>query len=64
MKLDAYLSWKQLSQAEFGRQIGVTQARVSQLCSGERPSLTLAQVIERVTEGAVGLSEWTEQKAA
>jgi predicted transcriptional regulator len=64
MKLDAYLSWKKLSQAEFAQSLGITQARVSQLCAGQRPSLALAQMIERATESAVGLGEWPEKKAA
>lgn len=64
MKLADYLTKHDLSQAEFAEIVSVSQARIAQLCSGDMPSLKLAQRIDVATKGAVRMSEWGGDKKA
>lgn len=69
MKLDAYLTEKGISQAEFGKKLSppVSQGLVSQwINGGTRVTLDNALEIERVTDGAVTVRDCSEmfQKAA
>lgn len=53
MKISEFLSERQMSQAEFGRLVGVTQGRVSQWIAGEPVPPARWRKIEEVTQGLV-----------
>ncbi|MCR9236181.1 MAG: helix-turn-helix domain-containing protein [Alphaproteobacteria bacterium] len=61
------LAQKHLSvrpQLDVSRQLGVSQAYLSQLLSGQRrPSLELAVRIEQMTGGTVPASSWVDDPA-
>jgi DNA-binding transcriptional regulator YdaS (Cro superfamily) len=48
-----FLAKTGIKRSAFARQIGVTPGRVTQICNGEHPSLTVAAAIERVTAGEI-----------
>lgn len=57
--LSQYLSREKVNQVAFATRIEATQATVSRLARGkQQPTLALAERIERVTEGQVGLKDW------
>lgn len=60
MTLAQYLHSENLTQAEFARRLGVNQATVSKLASGERRSTSIetARRIAAVTGGAVPITAW------
>lgn len=61
-KLREHLNQARISQVAFADLIGVRQATVSRLCSGEQvPSLELAVRIERETKGAVPANSWVPE---
>ncbi len=63
-KLRDHLTQSRISQVTFADLIGVRQATVSRLCSGEQvPSLELAVRIERETKGAVPANSWVPEPA-
>jgi len=58
MELKDFLFKNKISQADFSRKIGVTQARVSQIVNKKRnPSSHLMKIIEEVTNGEVTMQE-------
>jgi len=58
MDIPTYLEKHSLSQAEFGKRVGVTQGMVWQWLQGKRPvSPTSAIQIERATDGEIGRAE-------
>ncbi len=59
MKLADWLKTTGTTQAALARMIGVSQGRVSQLVSGETPSLELALAIEEASKGAVTPADFT-----
>lgn len=61
--LGTYLKNHGIRQADFAAAIGATQATVSKLIAGGRPSLSLAVSIERATGGAVAASSWIPDTA-
>jgi hypothetical protein len=62
--LDSYLTDNKIKEADFGPLIGRDRSMVSKLRRGiVRPSIDLADVIERVTGGAVPLKAWVEPAA-
>jgi len=64
MKLGNYLQQNSLSQEEFGRRIGRTQGRVSQLVRGAWPSQEESERIQSVTECAVTPNDWLQPAEA
>lgn len=59
--LDAYLKRKETSDAEFAPLIGRDRSMVSKLRRGlVRPTLDLADVIEKVTGGEVPIRAWLD----
>jgi DNA-binding XRE family transcriptional regulator len=58
MTLMQYLEAEKITQATFAETVGTTQGTVSKLCSGRRPSWSLALKIEQVTGGRVPVSVW------
>lgn len=64
MTLTAYLTTNEITQEQFARRIGRTQATISRLCLGERaPSIETAGLIERATGGAVPAAVWFPENA-
>jgi plasmid maintenance system antidote protein VapI len=60
--LAEWLDRQDITQFEFGRRLGRTQAWVSRISSGERRiTLEAAVQIERATGGAVPASAWIER---
>ncbi len=57
--LGEYLKKHKITQTEFARTLGITQATVSRLASGAAyPRLRMAVQIERLTDGAVDVESW------
>lgn len=56
--LAAYLARKKIKRAHFAKQLGVTRARVTQICHGWVSHLALASTIEQATEGEVPATAW------
>lgn len=64
-ELGNYLKKTQITQADFGRQIGLTQSAISRLVAGDAlPSIKTAVDIERETGGEVPASSWIKQAEA
>lgn len=60
--LDAYLTSKNIKDAEFAPLINRDRSMVSKLRHGKvKPTLDLAADMERVTDGAVPMKAWVEQ---
>lgn len=58
-QLQSYLTHNGLTQADFAAAVGVTQATISRLAGGSiRPSLELAAIIEKATQGKVRALSW------
>ena len=53
MKLHVYLADEGLTEAEFGRKIGLSQSQVNRIRRGASPSWKTVSKIERATEGKV-----------
>lgn len=54
MRFSDWFSAQQgLTQDAFAKRVGVTQGRIAQILNGDMPSMTLAIVISRATDGAV-----------
>ena len=62
MTLADWLEQSGLTRRAFGGLVGVTQGRISQIVSGETPSLELAVAIEDVTRGDVTVRELLKSK--
>lgn len=59
--LDSYLTDNKIKEADFAPLIGRDRSMVSKLRRGVvRPSIDLADLIERVTDGAVTMKSWVE----
>lgn len=59
MTLKQYLASNSLSQAEFARRLGVSEAVISRYCTGLMvPRKARMLLIERATEGAVTPGSW------
>lgn len=58
MTLSQYLDAKEITQAEFAAQLGVSQGTVSKLCGSRRPSWEMAAKIEAATGGLVPVAVW------
>lgn len=55
---------RRLSQAAWGRQLGISKSYVAHLASGRRvPSLDLAFKIENLSEGVVTMQSWMISEA-
>jgi transcriptional regulator with XRE-family HTH domain len=64
-KLRDFLTSERIPQIQFADRLGVRQATISRLCSGEGvPSLELAARIERETGGAVPMNSWVPDATA
>lgn len=64
MKLKAYLELNRIPQKEFAAAVGCKEPHASLLVSDKTaPSLKLATRIFEWSEGAVGLSDWSEALA-
>lgn len=57
MKLTAWLTETGTTQEAFGRRIGVTQGRVSQIALNGTDSIKIAAVIESETDGKVTIRD-------
>ena len=63
-QLRAHLGGRLIRQAAFARAVGVSQAHVSKLLSGQsRPSFETAALIQIETGGAVTLDMWARKPA-
>lgn len=60
MRLSEYLSKTGETQEAFGKRIGVTQGRVSQILANGTHSIAIALKIERETDGDVTVAECLE----
>ena len=64
-KLTDYISMSGETRAKFAQECGISAPYLSQIISGiKRPSLGVALKIERITNGAVPVSVWAENKGA
>ncbi len=63
MKLAEWLKTSGMSKAEFARNVGVSPGRVSQLLSGDTPSLDLALRIQQLTRDKVKPGDLSPQLA-
>jgi len=64
-KLTDYISKSGETRAKFAQECGISAPYLSQIISGiKRPSLGVALKIERITNGAVPVSVWAENKGA
>jgi DNA-binding transcriptional regulator YdaS (Cro superfamily) len=62
--LKEYLTRTKTPQARLADEINVTYGYMSQLVNGAKmPSLTVALLIERATDGAVSASSWGTSEA-
>lgn len=62
--LDAYLTDRKIKDADFAPLIGRDRSMVSKLRRGiVRPTIDLADAIERATDGAVPMKAWVEPPA-
>lgn len=65
MKLEQYLSDKDIKHSDFADTLGVSQVTVTRYANGKRrPSLKMALKIEEVTKRKVRVSDWYELEAA
>lgn len=61
MKLETYLTGKNIKHSDFAETLGVTQVTVTRYANGtRRPSLAMALKIEDVTKKKVRVSDWYE----
>lgn len=58
MTLKQYLFEFGIKKSDFAGKIGVAPSHVSGLLSGKRPSLDLAVIIEKESDGHVTLYDW------
>lgn len=56
--LRAHIATHGLTRREFADLVGVTAARISQLCGDDSPSLQLAVKIATATKGSVPVTSW------
>ena len=56
--LSQYLDESGIRRADFARRLGVTRARVTQICSGGVAHLELARRIEAETQGKIPVDAW------
>jgi DNA-binding transcriptional regulator YdaS (Cro superfamily) len=56
-KLASYLKANGITQADFAPRVGITQGALSKLCNGGGASPETALAIERVTDGAVKVTD-------
>lgn len=61
MKLEMYLSDKNIKHSDFAEKLGVSQVTVTRYVNGKRtPSLSMALRIEDLTKKKVRVSDWYE----
>lgn len=61
MKLDDYLSERKMTEAEFGRLVGLSQSRVNRIRRGEgRPSWDVIPRIVQATKGKVTAADFID----
>ena len=60
--LSKYLESNGIKRAAFARRLGVTRARVTQICSGGVAHLDLARRIETETDGKIPVDAWLQNK--
>jgi len=64
-KLTTHIAQTGATRAKFAEECGISAPYLSQIISGiKRPSLGVALKIERITNGAVPVSVWAEDKGA
>jgi DNA-binding XRE family transcriptional regulator len=64
MKLDTYLTQADLTQREFAKRAGLTEATVSRLVNGlQQPGAATLRAIMRETNGAVGVADFETEAA-
>jgi DNA-binding transcriptional regulator YdaS (Cro superfamily) len=67
MKMHEFLATpkgRPYSQAEWARRIGITRGYLHQLVNGGKvPSLQMALIVHRVTEGQVTPFDWLDEEA-
>jgi len=56
--LSKYLAETGIKRSDFARRLGVTRARVTQICSGGVAHLELARRIEAETGGKIPVDAW------
>lgn len=62
MKLREYLDDREIPSHRFAKAILISEGHLSNLMAGRRkPSLQLAQRINELTDGCVGLGDWAEK---
>ena len=63
MTLKQYFKTSRMSQTNFAKMVGISDAYVSDLKHGKRtPGLCVALKIERLTKGRVPVSIWGEEQ--
>jgi len=64
MKLETYLSERDIKPSAFAVEIGVAPSTITRILRGERsPGFDLVMRIQRATEGSVRAEDWYEEKA-
>lgn len=65
MKLETYLSERDMKPSAFAAEIGVAPSTITRILRGERsPGLDLVMRILRATDGKVGVEDWYNEAAA
>lgn len=64
MKLDEFLRREEITQEAFGKKLGLTQGRVSQIIRNGTNSLRVATKIEKLSGGRVSTREVMKLEAA
>jgi len=64
MKLETYLSERDIKPSAFAAEIGVAPSTITRILRGERsPGFDLVMRIQRATGGSVRAEDWYEEKA-
>ncbi|CAN0653136.1 Helix-turn-helix transcriptional regulator [Nitratireductor aquimarinus] len=65
MKLETYLSERDMKPSAFAAEIGVAPSTITRILRGERsPGLDLVMRILRATDGKVSVEDWYNAEAA
>lgn len=60
-KLGVWIDERGWTRQQLAHELGIVLSTAARLCNGERrPSLELALQIEKLTEGAIPVSYWTQ----
>lgn len=64
MKLKQYLKENKITQLEFAEKLGITRVHLNYICADTpyKPSVKLADKIEKATDGAVSFEELLRPK--